>query len=212
MSDYFNHLINQFFDWIFSYPPTTVALVLVAVIFIASVLESLPFTGMFLPSESLTILFGALAYKGIVDIKALIIAVYIGILLGDVLSYYIGKKVGEEFLNRHAKRLKIGSKNFQKIKKLLDDNLLKALFIGRSNGFTRWITPFLAGANGINLKKFILYNMLTAAFWSPTFLLGGYYLGSAFEIYGKYVGLGIIAIMIIGITLYKWIKRDKNDQ
>ncbi len=212
MSDYFDHLINLFFNWIFSYPPTTVAFVLVIVIFIASVLESLPFTGMLLPSESLTILFGALAYKGVVDIKALIIAVYIGILLGDVLSYYIGKKVGEEFLNRHAKKLRIGGKSYKQIKKMLDDNLLKALFIGRSNGFTRWITPFLAGANSISLKKFILYNMLTAAFWSPTFLLGGYYLGSAFEIYGKYVGLGIVAIVIISIIIFKWIKKRKNDQ
>jgi undecaprenyl-diphosphatase len=161
---------------------------------------------MFFPSESLTIFFGILAFKGVVNINILIIVAYIGILVGDIIGYYIGKKVGEDFLRKHSKKLKIDEKKYNKMKQFLDNNLFKALFIGRSNGFTRWITPFLAGANGIKIDKFILVNMLTAAFWAPVFLLGGYYLGEAFEIYGKYFGITIIIITIIVFIFYKFYK------
>ncbi len=187
-----DNLTQEFFNWILSYPSDTIFFVIVGVLFIASVLESLPFTGMFFPSESLTIFFGILAFKGVVNINILIIVAYIGILVGDIIGYYIGKKVGEDFLRKHSKKLKIDEKKYNKMKQFLDNNLFKALFIGRSNGFTRWITPFLAGANGIKIDKFIFLNMITAAFWAPAFLLGGYYLGEAFEIYGKYFGITII--------------------
>jgi membrane protein DedA with SNARE-associated domain len=196
-------LTQEFFNWILSYPPNTILYVIVGVLFFASIVESLPFTGMFFPTESLTIFFGMLAFKGLVNITILIIVAYIGILVGDIIGYYIGKNVGEEFLRKHSKKLKIDDKKYNKMKKLLDDNLLKALFIGRSNGFTRWITPFLAGANGIKIDKFIFMNMITAAFWAPTFLLGGYFLGDAFEVYGKYFGITIIIIAIIIFLFYK---------
>ena len=198
-----HYLLEQFFNWVLSFPHNEVLIISLAIIFFASVFESLPFTGMFFPSESITVFFGVIAYKGIVDIKMLIVATYIGILLGDIVGYFIGAKVGEEFLKKHAKRLKIDSKKYEKMKNMLESNLIKALFIGRSNGFTRWIVPFLAGANSINFQKFILSNMLTAAFWAPAFLLGGYYLGSAFETYGKYFGIGIIAATIVSIIGYK---------
>ena len=198
-----HYLLEQFFNWVLSFPHNEVLIVSLAIIFFASVFESLPFTGMFFPSESITVFFGVIAYKGIVDIKILIIATYIGILLGDIVGYIIGVKVGEEFLKKHAKRLKIDSKKYEKMKSMLESNLIKALFIGRSNGFTRWIVPFLAGANSINFQKFILSNMLTAAFWAPMFLLGGYYLGSAFETYGKYFGIGVIIATIVSIIGYK---------
>jgi membrane protein DedA with SNARE-associated domain len=201
-----DNLTQEFFNWILSYPSDTIFFVIVGVLFIASVLESLPFTGMFFPSESLTIFFGILAFKGVVNINILIIVAYIGILVGDIIGYYIGKKVGEDFLRKHSKKLKIDEKKYNKMKQFLDNNLFKALFIGRSNGFTRWITPFLAGANGIKIDKFILVNMLTAAFWAPVFLLGGYYLGEAFEVYGKYFGITIIIITIIVFIFYKFYK------
>jgi len=207
-----HYLLEQFYDWILSYPPNVILTILILIILIASVLESLPIAGMMFPSESLTVFFGILAFKGIVDIRVLIITVYIGILAGDVIGYYLGKKVGEDFLKKHAKRLKINSKKYNQIKNGLDNNLIKVLFVGRSNGFTRWIAPFLAGANGINLKKFILANMLTAAFWAPAFLLGGYYLGYAFEIYGKYFGIGIIVATILSIIIYKIYKHFENNE
>ena len=200
------YLLLQLFNWILSFPQNELLFVSIIIIFFASVFESLPITGMVFPSESIIVFFGIISYKGIIDIKVLIITTYIGILLGDIIGYIIGAKVGENFLKKHAKKLKIDSKKYEKVKKMLESNLIKTLFIGRSNSFTRWIVPFLAGANSVNFKKFIFSNMLTAAFWAPVFLLGGYYLGDAFSTYGKYFGMGIVVATIISIISYKMYK------
>lgn len=120
-------MLSNFFEWILSYPPNTILIVSISVIFIASVVESLPFAGMMFPSESLTVFFGILAFKGIVDIKVLIIATYIGMLIGDIIGYIIGARVGEEFLRKHAKSLKIDSKKYENIKSGLENNLIKIL-------------------------------------------------------------------------------------
>ena len=72
-----HYLLEQFFNWILTFEHNEVLFVSLVIIFFASVFESLPFTGMFFPSASITIFFGIIAYKGIVDIKILIIATYI---------------------------------------------------------------------------------------------------------------------------------------
>ena len=199
----FQDLLTQFHNWILSYPPMTILLIVSIIIFIASIVESLPIVGMFFPSESITILAGILSYEGFVNIWVLILVVYLGILIGDVLGYKIGKKLGVDYIETHKKRLKIKEEKYQYIKESIDNNLLKLLFIGRSNGFTRWIVPFVAGANKIDFKKFIFINMITASFWSPAFLFGGYFFGSVFETYGKYLGVVVLIIAFISFIIYK---------
>jgi len=199
-------LLNEFHNWLLTYPSNIILIVLISIIFIASILTSLPIVGMIFPSESLALFFGVLSFEGIVDIKVLIIATYIGILAGDIIGYYIGANVGEEFLKKHSKKIKIDEKKYEEIKEGLHNNIIKVLFIGRSNSFTGWIAPFLAGANTINFQKFVIADMKTAAFWAPVFLLGGYYLGYAFETYGKYIGMGVIVATIGAFMIYKTYK------
>lgn len=158
-----------------------------------------------------------MAYKGIVNIEILILVAFIGLFVGDEIGYKIGQKLGKDYIKHHAKKLKVDEDRYQAIEKSLDNNLFKILLIARSNGFTRWLVPFVAGANGIDYKKFTLANIFTAAFWSPAFLLGGYFLGNAFEAYGKYLGIGILVAVILSFVFYKiysyfdkkgYLKRD----
>lgn len=206
-----HHLLEQFYSWVLSYPAMIILLIIATILFIASILESIPFAGMFFPSETLTVFFGMMAYKGIVNIEILILVAFIGLFIGDEIGYKIGQKLGKDYIKHHAKKLKVDEDRYQAIEKSLDNNLFKIVLVARSNGFTRWLVPFVAGANGIDYKKFTLVNIFTAAFWAPTFLLGGYFLGNAFEAYGKYLGIGIIVAGLISYILYKVYKYlDKN--
>lgn len=206
-----HHLLEQFYTRVLSYPPVTILIIISSILFIASILESIPFAGIFFPSESLTVFFGMMAYKGIINIELLILVAFVGLFIGDEIGYKIGQKLGKDYIKHHAKKLKVDEMRYHSIEKSLENNLFKILLIARSNGFTRWLVPFISGANGINYKKFSLVNMLTAAFWSPAFLLGGYFLGNAFELYGKYLGIGILLAVIISIVLYKTYKHfDKK--
>jgi undecaprenyl-diphosphatase len=201
-----HHLSELFFSWIVTFPPSMVLLIVVSVLFIGSILESIPMAGMFLPMETTTVFFGILAFKGIVDIKILLVVAFVGLVIGDVIGYYVGKKFGEEFLRKHAKKLKIDEDKYNTLKHSIDNHLIKVLFFARSNGFTRWLVPFLAGANGVDIKRFNIANLITAAFWSPAFLLGGFFLGKSFELFGKYIGLGIVIATILALLIYKSYK------
>ena len=201
-----HHLSELFFTWIVTFSPDTILFIVVSILLIGSIFESIPFIGIFLPMETITVFFGILAYKEIVDIKVLLVVAFVGLVIGDIIGYYVGQKFSEEFLRKHAKRLRIDEKRYDKLKHSIDKNLIKVLFFARSNGFTRWLVPFLAGANGIDIKKFNIANLITASFWSPIFLFGGYFLGNAFETYGKYFGLGIIIATIIAFIMYKSYK------
>lgn len=205
-----HHLLEQFYNWVSSYPPNTILLIIAIILFIATVVESLPFVGILFPSESLTVFFGILAFKGIVDIYALIFIAFIGLFIGDEIGYKIGQKFDEDFIKKNSKKLRINEEKYESIKSSLDNNLFKILLIGRSNGFTRWLIPFIAGSNNIDYKKFTIANLATAAFWSPAFLLGGYFLGNMFEQYGKYLGIGILIATIVSFVFYKTYKYLDN--
>ena len=212
-----HYLLEQFFAWILSYPPNIVLFTVLAILFIGSILESIPFAGIFFPMETVTVAIGVLAFKGIVDIKILIGVAFLGLFIGDEVGYQIGKKLGSDFIKKHAKKLRVDEQRYTTLSNSLDNNFLKILFIARSNGFTRWLVPFIAGANAIDYKRFMFSNFITAIFWANVFLLGGYYLGNAFELYGKYFGIGIIIATVVSFIAYKtykyfdkkqWLRRD----
>lgn len=201
-----HYLFEQFFAWITTFPPNIILITIISILFIGSIFESIPFIGMFFPTETLTVLIGVFAYKYNIDIILLIAVTFLGLFLGDLIGYKIGKKLGKDFLMINAKKLKINEQRYNSIHQSLDNNFLKVLLFARSNGFTRWIVPFVAGANEISYSKFTIANVFTALFWAPTFLLGGYLLGNAFEKYGKYFGLGILFSVVISFLFYKIYK------
>ena len=203
-------LIEEFFSYISSYPKDITNIIILGILFIGSILESLPFIGMFFPMETFTVLVGVFAYKGIIDIKFAILVTFLGLLIGDSITFEMGKKLGEDYLRKHAQKIKISHEKYTRIKYLINNNITKALFLARTNNFTRWIVPFLAGANNLSYKKFLMANIITASFWAPLFLFGGYFLGDAFEKYGKYFGLGILGasvITYIGYKIYKHFEK-----
>lgn len=201
-----HQLIEQFFNYISVFPKDTVNLILLGILFVGSIIESLPVLGMFFPMETYTVILGTFAYKGIVDLKTAILTAFLGLLIGDIIGFYLGRKLGEEYIKSHAKKLKITHEKYNRLKFLINNNLVKALFIGRTTNITRWIVPFLAGANNAHFKKFVLANIITGLFWSSVFILGGYFLGDIFEVYGKYFGLGVLAATVIAYFIYRFYK------
>jgi membrane protein DedA with SNARE-associated domain len=147
-----------------------------------------------------------MAYKHILQLQDLILVAFIGLIIGDYISYALGQRLGETYLKEHAKKLRVDEQKYDYFKDLINKNLIKALFIGRSNGFTRWIVPFLAGAHNAPIRDFSIANIFTAFFWASAFLLGGYYLGETFEVFGKYIGIGVIVATLISVLIYKIFK------
>jgi len=202
-------ILEYFFNYLAQFPHETIIVISITILFLGSILEALP-VGVFIPMESTAVFLGILAYKGILDIKILILTSFLGMIVGDIIEYFFGKKIGEEYLKKHLIKIYIDEKKFKKIKKTIKNNLLKAIFLGRNSSWTRWIVPFLSGVHQIKITKFIIFDVITAFFWAFVYLLGGYYLGYGFDMFGEYLGIGSLAIILIVFLRYQMIKRRKN--
>jgi membrane protein DedA with SNARE-associated domain len=202
--------LDQIFEWITNtFSPLERNVISLSILFVGSVFESFPVIGMFLPMETLTVFFGVLAYKDILDLKLLIIVTFFGMVIGDNISYYIGQKTGNENILKLVKKFKIPEDKYQYFIYLVDNNIIKALFIARSHNVTRWIIPYLAGVHNINFKSFFIANIITGIFWSFTFVLGGYFLGKTFEIILKDMFFAIL-IIIAAVIFWYFVKNRKN--
>jgi len=73
--------------------------------FLICILESIAFVGELIPGTTLLIIVGAMAAKGVMDPEILIIAASLGAIVGDVLSFWLGRK-GEGVLGRFGRFVK----------------------------------------------------------------------------------------------------------
>jgi len=202
-------ILKYLFNYLAQFPHETIMIVAVVILFFGAIVEAFPI-GIFMPMESTAVFLGILAYKGILDIKILILASFLGMIIGDINEYFFGKKVGEKYLKKYLEKIKINDKKFEKIKKIIKNNLFKAIFLGRNSSWSRWIVPFLCGAHKINTVKFISLDIITAFFWAFVYLLGGYYLGYGFDLYGQDAGISILVFVLIAFAGYKILKRKKS--
>ena len=75
-------------------------------VFLSALVESIPGLGTITPGTLFFLFFGFSAYSLKLDLSLMIFAATIGAILGDIVSYMIGK-YGSGFLLKHKKLLKI---------------------------------------------------------------------------------------------------------
>src|SRR5205085_960269 len=70
-------------------------------------LETGAFIGLIAPGEAAVIVGGVVAGQGEIDIRLLIGLVWFAAFAGDSVSFYLGHRLGREFLVKHGPRFKI---------------------------------------------------------------------------------------------------------
>ncbi len=164
--------------------------------------ESVVLVGEVIPGSTLLIFIGFLSAQGILDIGDLIWFAAIGAILGDSLSYYLGTKGTNFFRNENRFLKTVHLERGQRFFKKYGD---KSIFLGRFVGFLRPIVPFVAGLSEMNLKRFLVWNIISAFLWAAAHLLLGYFFGSAFaviETWGTRVSYGIGLLLLFSLALY----------
>ena len=116
--------------------------VLVAVM---AFLETGAFIGLVAPGETVVIAGGVIAGQGEIRLIPLIGLVWICAILGDTTSFYVGKRLGREFLERHGPRVKITHERLEQVDGYFDSHGGKTILIGRFIGLVRALAPFIAG-------------------------------------------------------------------
>jgi membrane protein DedA with SNARE-associated domain/membrane-associated phospholipid phosphatase len=181
-------------------------------VFLAAVLEGIPFIGNFLPGQTIVILAGFLAYQKLMNFWVIVLLASTGVILGDLISFKIGKKYGESFLKKHGKYFLLNKERYAETKKLLKAHLGKTLFFGKFNNFTRSGASFITGSLNLSFGKFMFWNVISGLTWGALYVSVGYFAGRSFEFVVKYIGFGVIAATIIVFVLSILYKRFQREQ
>lgn len=158
-----------------SLSPTTLLLLILTI----ALVESLALVGLLVPGVVLITAAASMAGHQMVALPWLIGAAFIGAVLGDSLSYFLGYRHRETVVTRwplslHPEWLGRGARFFERYG-------VYSVFIGRFVGPVRPIIPLIAGMMRMPSRTFLLANIVSAALWAPAYVLPGYLLGHTWQ-------------------------------
>jgi membrane protein DedA with SNARE-associated domain len=169
--------------------------------------------GTFLEGETVLIIAGFAAHRGFLRLPLVIIFAFIGSAIGDQFYFYIGRRKGTAFINKHRKLIP----KIERFRVLLNRYNILIIFAFRFIYGLRTVAPFAIGLSEISFIKFFIINMISGIVWAVLIGFLGYLFGQAVEIliddikkYEIYILSAGIAIVIIRFV-FIWMKRKKNE-
>ena len=161
--------------------------------------ETGAFVGLLVPGETVMILGGAVAGQGAIDVYILIAVAWACAFAGDSTSFFVGRRLGREFLMRHGPRFGIGKERLGQVDDYFDRHGGKTIFIGRFVGFVRAFAPFIAGSSGMRYRAFVPYSVLGTGFWASSAIVIGYLFSRSIDTAAPYAGSGafLLATLIV---------------
>ncbi len=174
---------------------------LVAYLVIAGLVfgETALFVGFVLPGEIAVITGGFLASRGHVSLPALIVIVVIADIAGPFVGYYIGSRMGDRLFA--AKALDRVRGRVDRTRAVLSRRGGSAVFLGRFIAVARAVMPAAAGAAGVRLRTFAVYNVLGGLPWAVGYCLLGYLAGSAYAVVERRVGTGLAIVIAAAVVV-----------
>jgi undecaprenyl-diphosphatase len=178
--------------------------------------ETGAFVGLVVPGETVMLLGGAVAGQGAIDIYLLIGIAWFAAWLGDTTSFFIGRRLGREFVLRNGPRFGIGHERFEKVEDYFDRHGGKTIFVGRFVSLVRAFAPFIAGSSGMRYRAFVPYSILGTGLWASAHILVGYFFSRSIESAAKYAGRGAFVlastiVVVAGVVvLYRRFREERN--
>jgi membrane protein DedA with SNARE-associated domain len=153
-------------------------------------LETGAFVGLVVPGETVMLLGGAVAGQGEIDIYLLIGIAWFSAWAGDTTSFFIGRRLGREFVLRNGPRVGISNERFHKVEEYFGRHGGKTILIGRFISLIRAFAPFVAGSSGMRYRAFVPYSILGTGVWASAHILIGYFFSRSIDTAAKYAGRG----------------------
>ncbi|HYJ21238.1 MAG TPA: bifunctional DedA family/phosphatase PAP2 family protein [Solirubrobacterales bacterium] len=178
--------------------------------------ETGAFIGLVVPGETTMLLGGAVAGQGAIDIYLLIAIAWFAAWMGDTTSFFIGRRLGRDFVLRHGPRVGISHERFEKVEDYFSRHGGKTIFIGRWISLVRALAPFIAGSSGMRYRAFVPYSVLGTGLWASAHILIGYFFSRSVETGAEYAGrgaflLGTLIVVVGGsIFLYRHFRVAAN--
>ncbi len=183
------------------------------VLFLMTFLETSAFLGFLVPGESMVVISGLLASRGVLELGDVIWVASLGAIMGDTVGYFIGRRFGERFFLKYGKYFFFKKEYLDEAKGFFDKHGGKTVFFGRFMAWLRAFAPVVAGISRMPYPRFLIFNILGGIVWATAFSLLGYFIGNSWDIIKIYLGrLGVFAFIfgVVIIFLYFFLTKRKR--
>jgi membrane protein DedA with SNARE-associated domain/membrane-associated phospholipid phosphatase len=178
--------------------------------------ETGAFIGLVVPGETTMLLGGAVAGQGAINLYLLLGIAWFSAWAGDTTSFFIGRRLGRDFVLRHGPRVGITKERFEQVEDYFARHGGKTIFIGRWVSLVRALAPFIAGSSGMRYRGFLPYSVLGTGLWATAHILIGYFFSRSIDSAAKYAGRGVfilgtfIVVTVGAVYLFRRFRDPEN--
>lgn len=199
--------------------PTLVWIVVLSFVF----LECAVVIGLFLPGDSLLITAGIVLASGSIGqshlhVWTLSVGTMIAAIAGNQVGYAVGRRTGSRLSARKDGKY-VNAENMGKVADMLHRHGFVAVLLARWIPWVRTLCPLVAGAVGMNHRKYTTASTLGAVIWAPVLLLAGFYAGSYLQrIPWLLPGVltvavaSLVVVTLLGVRHYRQEMRNPAEQ
>lgn len=190
--------------------------------FITSIILTMSYPGIFflmilesalipIPSEIIMPFSGFLTSTGKLSYIGVVFAGSFGNLVGSILTYYLGIKVGRKFVLKYGRYIFFKKEHLE-----LTENLFKRYgdrisFFGRLLPGIRTYVSLPAGIGKTKFTKFAIYTFVGSVIWNSMLTYVGMKLGSNWNNIDKYsIYLDIAAVIAIAVFLIWFVYNNRK--
>lgn len=172
--------------------------------------------GLPIPEDLPLLLAGVLLHEGRANLNIVLPVTYTAILLGDLLIYSAGRKIGPSISKRSWFTLRVSDSQMRRFKYNLDKRSLLMIFVARHLFYLRTLTFLSCGALKMNIWRFLIADAAAALISVPLVLALGYFAAEHYEyvigLLGKAkVGSLVVAlVLLVGYLIYRRQKRKRS--
>ncbi|MEE4820895.1 bifunctional DedA family/phosphatase PAP2 family protein [Pseudomonas alliivorans] len=201
-------LLNGMTGWLTANP----SWVAVA-IFVVAFIECVAIVGIVVPGTVIMFAIAALAGSGILPLSEVLLLGFLGGLLGDAVSYFIGRRFHQSIrqlpgLRTHPEWMTGAESYFHKYG-------IASLLVGRFIGPLRPMLPMIAGMCDMPFPRFAAVSVVAAAGWSIAYLMPGWAAGAAIRLplpegfwpEAAFVGAGLA--LLFGLSIQSSIRQKR---
>jgi membrane protein DedA with SNARE-associated domain len=160
-----------------------------------------------IPSEIIMPFSGYLVSTGKFNPVLVIIAGALGNLVGSLVAYLIGIKIGREIILKYGRYIMIQKSHLDWTESFFKKYGDRSTFVSRLLPAIRTYISLPAGVAKMNLKKFALYSFAGSIIWSAMLTYVGVALGEEWTKIRHYSsiidGLVVAAVIIIAVIIIK---------
>jgi membrane protein DedA with SNARE-associated domain len=161
------------------------------------------------PGETILIIASFYSYHGNLVLGEVILLATAGCILGDNISFYIGRRLGRPFITRYGRFFLITPHRLNQVEDFFQRHGDKTIFLQRWITGVRVIGALVAGTTTMPWGRFLLFNCLGAVTWVSAISVLAYLFAVNLPILVKILGRSSLTLLgvVLLIALFVYVKK-----